>query len=176
MDFDFGGFDSGLDSFEAEMEDFQLVKVKKMDRHLRTGEGGSILSTPRLHDGTVYLTSADYHVYAVDAGTGEELWRFTTSNPQPIELPPAHDAFKLEVKKEETIDETVEEENYKSKKEDSVSLSNYAIESEYASTSDYKTKSDYDVSMVIFENPEVILGTSNDGNFISKKYIKLSTF
>lgn len=71
MDFVFEGF-------EAELEDFELVKVRKMDRHLRLGNGGSILSNPAVHGGVIYFTSADNHVYAADAETGKEIWRFRT--------------------------------------------------------------------------------------------------
>ncbi|MBN2042360.1 MAG: PQQ-binding-like beta-propeller repeat protein [Candidatus Aenigmarchaeota archaeon] len=112
--------------------------------------GNKIFGGPLFYKDMIIFGSYDCHLYSVSL-SGEEKWRFTTSNQQPIELPPAHDAFRLEVKKEQTIDETFEEDKYKSKKEASASLSDYKIESEYASTSDYKAKSDYDVSVVVFE-------------------------
>ena len=79
MDFGFESFESS--DFDAEIEDFELVKVKKMDRHLRFGEGGSVLASPAIHEGVLYFVSADNHVYAVYAETGEEKWRFRTHGP-----------------------------------------------------------------------------------------------
>lgn len=40
--------------------------------------GGPLLASPTLHDGTVYIGSADGHLYAVNASTGVERWRFRT--------------------------------------------------------------------------------------------------
>ncbi|MCL6429999.1 MAG: PQQ-binding-like beta-propeller repeat protein [Anaerolineae bacterium] len=43
---------------------------------------GIIVGTPLLHDGTLYVTSADKHVYALDPVTGEERWPpFTADGP-----------------------------------------------------------------------------------------------
>ncbi len=59
--------------------------------------------------------------------------------------------FKVEIKKETHIEEAVKESKYKKKKEETVSLSDYHVESEYSSETEYKTKSDYDVQWVLFE-------------------------
>jgi outer membrane protein assembly factor BamB len=40
--------------------------------------GDSVTSSPAVVDGTVYIGSADNHVYALDAGDGSEQWRFQT--------------------------------------------------------------------------------------------------
>lgn len=97
----------------------------------------------------IYLPSYDCHVYCLDMN-GEELWRFTTSDSTKVKLAPPHDAFEMKVKKDTTMDETVEESRYKKKKEETVSLSDYQIESEYTSESEYKQKSDYDVQWNMF--------------------------
>jgi len=76
MDFGFDSF--GTSDFDTELEEFEVVKVRKMDRHFKIGEGGSILATPAVREGVVYFGSADNHVYAVDAETGNEMWRFRT--------------------------------------------------------------------------------------------------
>lgn len=76
MDFSFEGFESS--DFEAELEEFEVVKTRKMDRHLMISSGGSIMAGPVLYEGVAYFASADSYVYAVDAGTGKELWRFRT--------------------------------------------------------------------------------------------------
>ncbi len=76
MDFGFDSFESS--DFEMEIEDFELVKTKKMDRNFMIGEGGSIMSTPVVHEGMLYFGSADNYVYAVDAKTGKEVWKYKT--------------------------------------------------------------------------------------------------
>lgn len=73
MDFEFESPD-----FDTEIEDFELIKVRKMDRHLRFGKGGSVLANPTLHEGVIYFVSADNYIYAVEARTGKEKWRFKT--------------------------------------------------------------------------------------------------
>jgi len=40
--------------------------------------GDDVRSSPTVVDGTVYFGSSDGHVYALDAGTGDEIWRFDT--------------------------------------------------------------------------------------------------
>lgn len=40
--------------------------------------GGPLLASPTLHEGTVFIGSADGHLYAVNATTGTERWRFRT--------------------------------------------------------------------------------------------------
>jgi len=42
------------------------------------GYGGTVGSTPRLRNGTLYVGSADRSVYALDAGTGSLEWRYET--------------------------------------------------------------------------------------------------
>jgi outer membrane protein assembly factor BamB len=76
VDFGFEGFESS--DFDAELEEFELVKTRKMDRNFRIGQGGSIMATPLVTGGIGYFGSADNHVYAVDAETGKEKWRFRT--------------------------------------------------------------------------------------------------
>jgi outer membrane protein assembly factor BamB len=75
---EFGDFDSGFADFETELEEFELVKTRKMDRHLKSSGGGGILAGPVLHKGVIYFASADSYVYAVNADTGKEEWRFRT--------------------------------------------------------------------------------------------------
>ena len=40
--------------------------------------GGQVFSGPTVSDGTLYVGSRDRHLYALDAGTGEERWRYRT--------------------------------------------------------------------------------------------------
>lgn len=42
--------------------------------------GGSVLSSPAVVDGMVYVGSNDYNVYALNAHTGRKLWRYATGN------------------------------------------------------------------------------------------------
>jgi len=42
---------------------------------------GAVHATPLYHDDTVYVGSEGGRVYALDAATGEEVWRYDTGNP-----------------------------------------------------------------------------------------------
>src|SRR3972149_7524399 len=46
--------------------------------HFQTGD--DIYSSPTVVDGLVYVGSMDGHVYALDAATGQEHWRFETGD------------------------------------------------------------------------------------------------
>jgi len=73
MDFGFEGFESA--DFDMEIEDFEIKKVGKFDRVWRIIYGGSITQS-LLHGNVLYFSAADALVYAIDADTGEEIWRF----------------------------------------------------------------------------------------------------
>jgi outer membrane protein assembly factor BamB len=68
----------GLDEFSIEMEDFEVRRTRKHDRHMRVSSGGSIDCIPLIVDGVLYFISANYNLYAVDAKTGKLLWKFKT--------------------------------------------------------------------------------------------------
>ncbi|MCK5022682.1 MAG: PQQ-like beta-propeller repeat protein [Candidatus Aenigmarchaeota archaeon] len=124
-----------------------LTPEGKEKWHFQTG--GKIFGGVVAWKDKIYIPSYDCHVYCLNM-EGEELWRFATSNLNMVNLPPPHDAFKLEIKKETHIEDIISEDKYESKNEQSVSLSNYHVESEYTTTSEYKQKSDYDTDFVIF--------------------------
>jgi hypothetical protein len=100
----------------------------------------------------IFFSSMDCHIYALDADTGKEVWRFATSTLTISPLPPPFDSFKLEVSKSGIAEELETKEKYKKKKEETISLSDYHVTSEYSTTSEYKQKSDYDVNFVMFED------------------------
>jgi outer membrane protein assembly factor BamB len=75
MDFGFEGFESA--DFEAELEDFEVRKVRKFTRNLEMTEGGSFHFSI-VHKGVVYAPSGDHYVYAIDMRSGKEIWRFRT--------------------------------------------------------------------------------------------------
>ncbi|MCK4335379.1 MAG: PQQ-binding-like beta-propeller repeat protein, partial [Candidatus Aenigmarchaeota archaeon] len=91
MEFDFGGFDSGFADFDLELEEFEVKKTKKFDRHWKVGEGGSVYNSPLVYGNTIYFGSADGHVYAVDLVTRKEKWRFKTSAKIFFSSPVIHD-------------------------------------------------------------------------------------
>ncbi|NIO23141.1 MAG: PQQ-binding-like beta-propeller repeat protein [Candidatus Aenigmarchaeota archaeon] len=73
MDIGFEGFEAS--EFDAEIEDIEVKKVGKFDRVWRATHGGSITQS-LLHGDVLYFSAADSFVYALNADTGEELWRF----------------------------------------------------------------------------------------------------
>jgi outer membrane protein assembly factor BamB len=138
--------------------------------------GAKIFGGPLFFNGNIIFGSYDCHIYSLTP-SGQESWRFVTSNPQPISMPPAHDAFRLEVKKSGFSDDSVDLDKYKEKKGSrSDSLSNYSIKSDYASTSDYKTKSDYDTNFVIIEESNIMedLVWTSDSTLIPHSPILMS--
>ena len=56
-------------------------KEQKRDSPWGVTTGGSIATKPVVHNGVVYFGCNDHNFYAVDAGTGKELWRFGTNGP-----------------------------------------------------------------------------------------------
>jgi outer membrane protein assembly factor BamB len=75
MDFGFESFDSGFSDFDVDVEDIEVKKVGKFDRVWRATFGGSITQS-LLHDNILYFSAADHLIYAINAETGEEMWRF----------------------------------------------------------------------------------------------------
>jgi outer membrane protein assembly factor BamB len=112
---------------------------------------GKMWDIPSYWEGRIIFGTWSCHVHSIDALTGEEMWRFTTSDTNPSSLQPPYEAFSTEIKKQTHFDGAVEGTYKSKKKEERVSLSDYHVTSEYATTSEYKQKSDYDVSFVIFE-------------------------
>lgn len=115
---------------------------------LRTG--GECFLIPTLYEGNIYVGSADCKLYCIDITTGKSVWTFQTSSNLKSEFAPLYEEYRVEIKHETGIEDTISEEKYKSKG-DVVSLSNYDVRNEYAMTSEYKQKSEYDVQWVIFE-------------------------
>jgi len=112
---------------------------------------GQIWDEAKIYKGMLLFGCVDCRVHYLDLETGKELWNIQTSTLRKSVWPHPYEMFRVEIKKETTIDETVEESRYKKKKEETVSLSDYHITSEYSTESEYKQKSDYDTSFVIFE-------------------------
>ncbi len=52
-------------------------------------KGGSIAARAEFHDGVIYFPSLDTHVYALDAKTGQMIWKFRTGGPS-ISAPLVH--------------------------------------------------------------------------------------
>lgn len=44
-------------------------------------KGGSIAADPEYHNGVIYFPSLDTHIYALDAESGEMIWKFKTGAP-----------------------------------------------------------------------------------------------
>jgi outer membrane protein assembly factor BamB len=79
MDFGFEGFGTAdFGDFDVDLQEIEVKKIKKFDRIWNIGAGGSINQRVLVHEGVVYFGAMDYNIYAVDANTLEELWRFRT--------------------------------------------------------------------------------------------------
>ena len=124
----------------------------------------NIYTSAAVLNNVVFFTSMDCHLYALDADTGEEMWRFATSTLTISPLPPPYESFKLEVSKSGFTGHLDAKEKYKKGKEQTVSLSDYHVSSEYATTSEYKQKSDYDVRWVLLEEHAEDMIWLNSGN------------
>ena len=113
---------------------------------------------PHIANGLLVFGSWDCHVYAIDPATMKEVWRFTTSSQSISRIPPAYEAFKMEIKREVEFEDSLEE---KEKYGESTTVS---IES------DYSSKSKYQVVEIIEVNEESnvetqIIPITNDVHF-----------
>ncbi len=66
-----------FEGFEVEMGEYEIVQTKKFDRYMWIETGGSIGGAPIVADSILYFASMNHNVYALDALTGKEIWRFT---------------------------------------------------------------------------------------------------
>ena len=62
-----------------EIEDFEYKQTKKFTRLFDVGEGGSWCQRTVVHDGILFAASMDHNVYAIEAGSGKEIWKYKTS-------------------------------------------------------------------------------------------------
>lgn len=60
-----------------ELEDLQAINLNTMDVEwtLNT-ENNGVWTAPLLHEDTLYVSSMDQHLYAIDAASGEQNWQF----------------------------------------------------------------------------------------------------
>jgi outer membrane protein assembly factor BamB len=157
--------------FGSEDGYFRCMDVKG-NEIWRFNTEGKMWDIPSYWNGRIIFGTWSCNVHNLDAETGEEFWRFTTSNITPSSLLPPYEAFSTEIKRETRMEEFTGESKYKEKKEETVSLSDYHVESEYSSESEYKQKSDYDTSFVIFEG--VMEGEELWTSLLEKKAILTS--
>jgi outer membrane protein assembly factor BamB len=105
---------------------------------------GGVWWQPVLWENRLYFTSWDCHLYVLDADSGEELWRFTTSTTVPSYLPPAFEAWETEIKiPVSTEDVKKEKSRYSSPIFGSELFGEYKMKSQYKTKSEYKTESEY---------------------------------
>ncbi len=80
--------DSGFPDFDVEMGDFEVRKSGSMINRLYSVTfGGSVHSLTAVKDGTVYFGCCDHYVYAVDARSGELVWKTKTNGMMPGNSP-----------------------------------------------------------------------------------------
>ncbi len=80
-----------FDEFSVELEDFEVRKKRKFDRMWKSGEGGSIINCPLIHDSMLYFGAMDGYLYAVDLKTKKEKWRYKTGGKIYFSSPVIHD-------------------------------------------------------------------------------------
>ena len=56
------------------------VVDSKTDTTWIVGTGGSLYAAPLIEDGVIYVGACDKNFYAVDAVSGNEVWRFSTGD------------------------------------------------------------------------------------------------
>jgi len=144
---------NGLIYFGCGDNNVYAISVETGKEVWRFRTSGMVYQATSIYDSVMYVGSFDCYMYAVDLKTREEIWRFVTSSIVQSKLPPAYESFEVNIKKSSAaVEDKISEDRYKSKKEETVSLSNYHVTSEYSSTNEYKQKSDYDTSFVMFED------------------------
>ena len=77
----FGGNYAGLRHSPVTSLNPESVKDLKAAWVFPTGVPGQLEANPILYDGVLYVTSAHNRIFALDPGTGEQLWRY--DHPQP---------------------------------------------------------------------------------------------
>jgi len=153
----------GVIYFGSEDAHFYAVDAETGREIWRVRTGASIYDEAKITGNLVCFGGWDCNYYALELKTGKEVWRFQSSSQQISYAPPIAGEYRLEIKKAMHIEDAITEERYKGKKAgETVSLSNYQVESEYHTESEYKQKSDYDTSFVIFM--EDMLWTSSLGS------------
>ncbi len=113
--------------------------------------GHKIGCPPVFDNGNIYIGSFDCYLYSLDSRKGTEIWRYATSVSSPSYCPPAQEAFRIEVKKSENIEDLVESEDKYAFSSETLNFSDYDAKSEYAGKSEYTQKSEYTTDFVIFE-------------------------
>ncbi|MBN2102374.1 MAG: PQQ-binding-like beta-propeller repeat protein [Candidatus Aenigmarchaeota archaeon] len=114
---------------------------------------GIMWDIPSMYENKIIFGTFNCRAYALDADTGEELWNFTTSNPNPSPVPPPLDSFEAEVRKSMDNFETGsgQENNRYSGAGETINLSDYRDKSEYVTKSEYTHKSEYTTDFVILD-------------------------
>jgi len=125
--------------------------------------GGECYMIPTFYGGKLYFGSADCKLYCLNAINGEPVWSFQTSSTMKSEFAPLYEEYRVEIKHETRIEDAISEDRYRSKAQDTVSLSEYQIKSEYSAEGEYKHKSDYDVNWVLPEDIMEVEGIWTSG-------------
>ena len=67
-----------FEDFSTEIGEIEIKKVRQFDRMWTTGPGGSLGQKLLVHKDRVYFGSSNKNVYAIDARTGAEIWKYRT--------------------------------------------------------------------------------------------------
>lgn len=80
----FGGDYAGLRHSPITSLNAESVKNLKAAWVFPTGVPGQLEANPILYDGVLFVTSAHNRIFAIDPGTGKQLWRY--DHPQPDDM------------------------------------------------------------------------------------------
>lgn len=106
---------------------------------------GAVYTKPLFTEDRMYVGSWDCHLYCLEHGSMNILWRFATSNPKQTVLPPAYEAFEAEVVVNgDDLSDAMDDDKYSGI---SVNLlegdSEYSGESEYSGGFEYAQRGEY---------------------------------
>ncbi|MEM5871475.1 MAG: PQQ-binding-like beta-propeller repeat protein, partial [Candidatus Aenigmatarchaeota archaeon] len=76
--------------FDIELSDLKVRERDVAYKYWTYQSGGSILGC-RIYEGILYFGCCDGYLYAVDAKTGKELWRFKTGGVIVSHMPEIHE-------------------------------------------------------------------------------------
>src|SRR6266478_5849985 len=77
-----GGYDAWRHSILNQINTSNVRKLTPAWAFQTGDPDGGLQATPIVLDGVMYLSTSHNHIFAIDAGTGRELWKYTYALPK----------------------------------------------------------------------------------------------